>query len=149
TIAPEAETLQRLAARGIDVEPSRIVDLTMGGTRYEVMKAALEVLTSAPEFDLIVAVVGSSARLQPDLAVKPIVDSIASGTPIAAFLVPDAAEALAQLSHAGVPNFRTPEACADAIAGAWSRREPVAPGITPVRTGDAAVRTLDEMESYA
>src|SRR5262249_671704 len=36
----------------------------------------------------------------------------------------EAPEALAMLSHAGVPNFRTPEACADAIAAALSRQPP-------------------------
>ena len=70
------------------------------------------------------AVVGSSARFHPDLAVKPIIDCAGSAKPIAAFLVPDAPAALAALSRAGVPNFRTPEACADAIAAALMRRKP-------------------------
>jgi acyl-CoA synthetase (NDP forming) len=38
--------------------------------------------------------------------------------------VPDAPAALATLSAAGVPNFRTPEAAADAIAAALRRRAP-------------------------
>ncbi|HYT48011.1 MAG TPA: acetate--CoA ligase family protein [Burkholderiales bacterium] len=126
TIAsPSADTLTRLKAAGIDIKPARLVDLTLTGTRYDVMKAALDILTTAPEFDLILCVVGSSARFYPELAVRPIVDS--AGKPIAAYLVPDAPQALAMLSRAGVPNFRTPEACADAIAAALRRRKPVAP----------------------
>jgi len=39
-------------------------------------------------------------------------------------VVPEAPEALALLSRAGLPSFRTPEACADAIAAALSRRAP-------------------------
>jgi acyl-CoA synthetase (NDP forming) len=121
---PSAATLARLAAAGIAVKPARLIDLTLAGTRYESMKAALDVIVTAPEFDLVLAVVGSSARFHPDLAVKPIIDCAGSAKPLAAFLVPDAPAALAALSRAGVPNFRTPEACADAIAAALRRREP-------------------------
>jgi acyl-CoA synthetase (NDP forming) len=127
TIAsPSAETLSRLKAAGIDIKPTRLIDLTLTGTRYDVMKAALDVLTTAPEFDLILCVVGSSARFYPELAVRPIVDSAGAGKPIAAYLVPEAPQALAMLSRAGVPNFHTPEACADAIAAALRRRVPMA-----------------------
>jgi acyl-CoA synthetase (NDP forming) len=69
--------------------------------------------------------VGSSARHYPQTTVRPIIDSAAKGKPLAAFLVPEAPEALAALSQAGVPNFRTPEACADAIAAALARRRPL------------------------
>ena len=72
---PSAETLARLAAAGIKVQPARVVDLTLAGTRYDSMKAALDILSTAPEFDLLLCVVGSSARFYPELAVKPIIDS--------------------------------------------------------------------------
>jgi acyl-CoA synthetase (NDP forming) len=138
--------MARLAAKGIAVTPARIVDLTVAGARYDVYKGALDVLTTAPEFDIVLAVVGSSARFHPDLAVKPIIDSAKSAKPIAAFLVPEAPDALAQLSKAGVPAFRTPEACADAIAAALSRREPKAAIATPQGSSG---RILDELEAYA
>src|SRR4030095_6182016 len=115
---PEPETFARLAAKGVEVTPARIVDLTVAGARYDVYKAALDALTTAPEFDIVLAVVGSSARFHPELAVKPIIDSADASKPIAAFLVPEAPKALAQLAASGVPCFRTPEACADAIAAA-------------------------------
>jgi acyl-CoA synthetase (NDP forming) len=121
---PSPGTLARLASAGIEVKPARLIDLTLAGTRYESMKAALDVLVAAPEFDLVLAVVGSSARFHPQLAVKPIIACAGSAKPLAAFLVPDAPAALAALSQAGVPNFRTPEACADAIAAALRRRAP-------------------------
>jgi acyl-CoA synthetase (NDP forming) len=95
---------------------------------------------------MVLAVVGSSARFHPDLAVKPIIDSATSQKPIAAFLVPEAPDALAQLSKAGVPAFRTPEACADAIAAAFGRRAPKAAIAAP--QGNSG-RVLDEMEAYA
>ncbi len=145
---PGAETRDRLAAAGIETAPMRLVDLTTAGTRYDVMKAALDILTTAPEFDLILAVVGSSARFHPELAVRPIIDSAGSRKPLAAFLVPDAPEALARLKAAGVPSFYTPEACADAIV-ATLRRRPPKPGMArfPARAHRSPGRMLDELEA--
>ncbi len=125
TIAPASSaTLGRLAAAGITARPARLVDLTVAGARYEIMKSALAILLEAPEFDLLLAVVGSSGRTQPEATVRPIIEGAAAGKPLAAFVVPEAPEALALLSRAGLPSFRTPEACADAIAAALSRRAP-------------------------
>lgn len=143
---PSADTFARFAAKGIAATPARIVDLTIAGTRYDVMKAALDILTTAPEFDIVLAVVGSSARFHPQQAVHPIIDSANAAKPIAAFLVPEAPEALARLSEAGVPAFRTPEACADAIAAALARREPKAAASVPSGNGG---RVLEELEAYA
>ncbi len=65
--------------------------------------------------------------------------------PLAAFLVPDAPDALAALARAGVPSFRTPEACADAIAAALSRQPP-RPVVMRVGLDDAdGGRMLDEL----
>jgi acyl-CoA synthetase (NDP forming) len=146
---PTAETLARLAKAGVNAKPARLVDVTTAGTRYDVMKSALDVLLSAPEFDMVLAVIGSSARFHPELAVKPIVDCADAGKPVAACLLPDAPEALAALNAAGVPSFRTPEACADAIAAALKRRPPRAREATMPRA--AAVqgegRLLNEFDS--
>ena len=120
-----ASTLAKLAAVGMQIRPARIVDLTVAGARYETMKAALDILLAAPEFDVVLAVIGSSARSYPEATVRPIIESVEKGKPLAAFLVPEAPEALAALSRAGVPSFRTPEACADAVAAALKRRPPV------------------------
>jgi acyl-CoA synthetase (NDP forming) len=114
------------------------------------MKAALDVMSSAPEFDLIVAVAGSSARYHPDLAVRPIIDSKDGPKPLVAFLVPEAPQALALLTAAGVPNFRTPEACADAIAAAFGRRAPRELPAQPAgKTTAQGGRMLDELQAYA
>jgi len=147
--APTPETLARIrAATGIDVKPARLIDLTTTGARYEAMKAALDVLTAASEFDLIVAVVGSSARFLPERAVKPIIDCANTEKPIAAYLVPEAPDALAALSAAGVPNFRTPEACADAVAAALGRRAPRAAASAKKHEAPSSARLLDELEAY-
>ena len=62
--------------------------------------------------------------------------------------MPDAPEALAKLSEAGVPAFRTPEACADAIAAALARRAAEAAGV-PSGAAAGRGRVLDELEAYA
>ena len=146
-----AMVVDQLGVRGIAVEA--LIDLTLAGTRYDVMKAALDEQLASPGVDLVIAVPGSSARYEPNLAVKPVIDSAASGKPIAAFVVPDAPDALAMLSAAGVPNFRTPEACADAVAAAFGRR----PGkrcqedFSPEKSswhGFSGGKLLDELASY-
>lgn len=141
-----AETLSRLQAAHIPGTAGRVLDLTLAGTKYEVMKKALDILLEAPEFDLVVAVVGSSARFNPDLAVKPIIDSAGHVKPLAAMLVPDAPNALAQLTEAGIPCFRTPEACADAIASVFARREP---GMEATAEQVGGAQSLSESEAYA
>ncbi len=146
--SPSVATLAKLKAAGIEAAPARLIDLTTAGTRYEVMKSALDILLAAPEFDLVLAVVGSSARFHPELAVQPIVDCANAGKPIAAFLVPEAPEALARLSVAGVANFHAPESCADAIAAMLLRRAPRALAATPHVITSMPGRTLDELAAY-
>jgi len=144
-----AGTLARLAAAGIAVKAARLIDLTIAGARYETMKAALDILLAAPEFDLVLAVIGSSARSQPEATVRPVIDSAGADKPLAAFIVPEAPAALAALSRAGVPNFRTPEACAGAIAAALARQ---APQPMPARCAAPAASggpILDELASGA
>jgi acetate---CoA ligase (ADP-forming) len=153
--APSPATLAKFAAAGIEVKPARIIDLTIAGARYESMKAALEILVAAPEFDLVLAAIGSSARHYPQATVRPLIECAGQGSPLAVFLVPEAPEALAALSRAGVPNFHTPEACADAVTAALARRSPV-PITINVRRGEACLARssettglLDELASGA
>lgn len=146
--SPDIETRQRLREAGAADGTGRIVDLTLAGTRYTVMKAALDVMLTAPEFDFVLVVVGSSARNHPELAVQPILDSARSEKPLAAFLVPDAPEAHRLLSRAGVPNFRSPESCADAIRAVTRCRAPTIGAQKQIRSAPAG-RLCDEAQSYA
>ncbi|MDH0048384.1 acetate--CoA ligase family protein [Comamonas terrigena] len=148
TVQPVSDaTLAKLKAAQVPGSAGRVLDLTLAGTRYEVMKSVLDIMLEAPEFDMVVAVVGSSARFQPDLAVKPIMDSAGHAKPLVTMLVPDAPQALAALTQAGMPCFRTPESCADAIAAVLARRVPH----TPVQTVAAAPgmgAALSEAQAY-
>jgi acyl-CoA synthetase (NDP forming) len=138
-----AMVVDQLGIRGIEV--ARFIDLTLAGTKYDVMKRALDEALASPEFDLVLAVPGSSARFEPELAVRPIIDSAGAEKPLAAFVVPDAPQALAALTAAAVPNFRTPEACADAIA---SLRHAAKPVPRDSRAPPANTVFLDELEAY-
>nr|CAD6615863.1 CoA-binding protein [Rhizobium sp. Khangiran2] len=143
------ETRARLREKGIEPGEGRIIDLTLAGTRYDVMKATLDILRSAPEFDLVLATAGSSARFNPELVVQPAVDAAREpGHPLAVFLVPDAPDAARLLAKAGVPAFQDPETCGDAIAAALHRRAPTrsTPLDSSAFIGETTV--LDEVSCY-
>ncbi len=144
---PGPDTVAALGMAGVENAGGRILDLTLAGTRPEVMRAALAGFLADPGLDAVLAVVGSSARFQPDLAVQPIAEVAAGAAPLAAFLVPEAPEALAMLARAGVPCFRTPEGCADAFAAAFARRPPVPRAALPAAA--TAGRMLDELSAHA
>ena len=122
-----ASVVDRLGLAGIEtVAPGSdapIFDLTMTATP-DVYRKTLEKLLAAPECDGVLAAVGSSAQFHPQLAVKPILDTPRNAKPLAAFLTPHAEASLALLAKAGVPAFRTPEACADAFRAFFSWRSP-------------------------
>lgn len=146
-VGPSDRVIEKLCAAGAAVVSGAIVDLTLAGTRYPVMSAALDILLGSGEFDLLVAVVGSSARFQPEQAVRPIIER-ADRPGLAAFVVPEAPRTIEALTRAGVPAFRTPESCADAVAAAIGRRPPRArPGVRI--DAPRSVRQLDEAASYA
>lgn len=143
------ETRAKLRGAGIDPGHGRIIDLTLAGTRYDVMKTTLDILRAAPEFDLVLASVGSSARFNPELAVQPAIDAAEGpGNPLAVFLVPDAPDAARLLASSGVPAFQFPETCGDAVAAALHRREPRRTRPLDL-SGATGARVLDEAASYA
>ena len=127
-----AAALDRLGMRGVEL--ASMHDLTMTATRQG-YGATLERLLGSAECDAVLAVVGSSAQFHPQLAVEPILQARSKHRPLAVFLTPHAEESLALLAAHGVAAFRTPEACADALAAflQWqspqSRPEPAPPHV--------------------
>ena len=108
---------------GVRVSDSPIVDLTLAGTS-ETYDTVLQALLDSPACDAVLAAVGSSAMFHPQLAVEPILHAPPRPKPLAAFLTPHAERSLALLAAKGVPAFRTPEACADALAAFFAWRAP-------------------------
>ncbi len=129
-----ASVVDRLGMLGVELA-APITDLTMAGTEATPYAAALEKALGS-DCDAVVAAVGSSAQFHPELAVEPIV-KCSKPKPVVAFFTPQADRSLGLAAVAGVPAFRTPEACADALAAffAWNApREKVrlpVPGTLP------------------
>lgn len=126
---------------------SLIADLGLAGAKHDVVSAALRELQDSGEFDLVLFVIGSSARLNPELAVQALAERGGHAVPVVGFALPEAPDAANLLASSGVPAFRTPESCADAIAAAFSRRSAT---IDPKRIAglpDGTPRLLDEQVS--
>lgn len=128
---PDATALQALVAAGVPDSGGPVLDLTLAGTRPEVMRAAVQAFVAAPEVSLVLVVVGSSARTQPQLAVEPLRAMAGLAKPVVVMLVPEAPDAARLLQQAGVPVFRSPEVCADAVASVLGHAAP-APLPSPV-----------------
>lgn len=146
---PSAEVFAAIRdTAGADVEDNLIIDLTLAGTRRDKVRATLEILQASGEFDLIAFVIGSSARLNPELAVNAVIDAAELPVPMVAWALPDALPTLTMLEAGGIPSYRTAEACADSVAavlGASGHEE-----LTPALVGPAPAgrrRTLDELAS--
>ena len=132
-VGPPPEVVAQLAAQGIRIGAGPVTDLTLAGTRREVYAAVLDAYLASDHCDTVLAVAGSSAQFHPQHAVEPIVAAERRGKWLAAFAAPQADAALALFARAGVPAFRTPEACADALRALARWREPQG---TALPTGD-------------
>jgi acetate---CoA ligase (ADP-forming) len=107
-----ASVVDRLGLLGVELA-APIRDLTMAGGAQDYGRALAEAAGS--DCDLVLACVGSSAQFHPDVAVEPIVKGPRS-KPVVTFFTPHAERSLALAAAQGIPAFRTPEACADAVA---------------------------------
>ncbi|MEZ5653095.1 MAG: acetate--CoA ligase family protein [Burkholderiaceae bacterium] len=153
-VGPDTAFIEAMAADGISLKPAPIIDLTLAATA-DAYRRVLAALVRATFCDAVVAVVGTSAQFQPGLAVEPIrevLDGPPSEHPVAVFLAPQADASLELLAIAGVAAFRTPEACADALAAyaRWrtpSSRTNVAAVWRPSASARSAIQPLDEAEA--
>jgi len=126
-VPPTAAVIANLAQKNIKISAARVTDLTLAGAKKEIYSAVLNELLASDHCDLVLAVVGSSAQFQPEIAVGPIIEADRRDKALAVFLAPHAEASLKLLADAGVAGFRTPEACADAIRAWCAWTAPVAP----------------------
>jgi acyl-CoA synthetase (NDP forming) len=125
--APPPAFVAHMAGRGLRIRETPVIDLTLAATPAQ-YKDLLEQLLLAGWCDAVLSVIGSSAQFHPDFAVNPLVQADKpDGKPMAAFLAPEAPASLALLRQNGIAAFRTPEACADALAVLFQRRPAAAP----------------------
>ena len=148
---PDGPLRAQLSALGVRVSDSPIVDLTLAGTS-QTYEAVLRALLDSPVCDAVLAAVGSSAMFHPQLAVEPILRVPRREKPLAAFLTPHAERSLTLLAERGTPAFRTPEACADALAAFFAWRAPSERGTSPAvewPVGLPRQGALDEAQALA
>jgi acyl-CoA synthetase (NDP forming) len=117
-VGPSDQVVANLGQQNIRISKARLTDLTLAGAKKEIYSAVLNELLASAHCDMVLAVVGSSAQFQPQIAIEPILEADRCGKPLAAFLAPHAEQSLKLLAAAGIAGFRTPESCADAIR-AW------------------------------
>jgi acyl-CoA synthetase (NDP forming) len=135
-VGPTDALVAALAQKNIIISKSRITDLTLAGAKKEIYGGVLNALLASDHCDLVLAVAGSSAQFQPQIAVEPLIEADRRDKALAVFLAPHAEASLKLLASAGVAGFRTPESCADAIR-AWREWTPPAEIPAP-DTGRAA-----------
>jgi len=141
-VPPTDKVVANLAAKKITISKARLIDLTLAGAKKEIYSAVLNELLASDHCDLVLAVAGSSAQFQPEIAVAPVIEAKRHGKPLASFLAPHAEMSLKLLAQAGLAGFRTPEACADAIR-AWRDWKAPTPEVKPNQAAlDAASRAL-------
>ncbi len=126
-VAPTGRNIANLAQKKVTISPARLIDLTLAGAKKEIYSAVLNELLASDHCDLALAVVGSSAQFQPNIAIDPILETTRGAKPLAVFCAPQADASLALLAEAGIAGFRTPEACADAIRAWRDWRAPLDP----------------------
>ena len=127
-VGPTDALVAALAKKNITISKSRITDLTLAGAKKEIYGGVLNALLASDHCDLVLAVAGSSAQFQPQIAVEPLIEADRGDKALAVFLAPHAEASLKLLASAGVAGFRTPEACADSIR-AW--RDWTPPAVMP------------------
>lgn len=140
---PPNNLVEWLKPLGIAAGDGKLVDLTLAGAKPEIVAGTIERLLADDGNDAVIFVVGSSAQFNPELAVEPLLRFAGSGKPFAVALTPSAEKSLALLTAAGVPAFRHPESCAEAMALCLLRRPP-----QPVpRLAEPSVGALDALEA--
>ncbi|MCZ4292230.1 acetate--CoA ligase family protein [Hoeflea alexandrii] len=123
------EARRLLEADYISLGHGKLVDVTLAGAKYETMRRVIDTLIHDPETGLLVIAIGSSARFNPELSVKPIVDAVQQArpgaAPVVAIPLPDAPESLRMLQQASIVAFRSVEICAEVVALLMGDRMPV------------------------
>ena len=121
---PPQALVDWLKPLGIAAGEGKLIDLTLAGAKPEIVAGTIERLLAHDGNDAAIFVVGSSAQFNPELAVEPLLRFAKSAKPFAVALTPSAEKSLALLTAAGIPAFRHPESCAEAMALCLLRQPP-------------------------
>lgn len=157
-MAPDLPEVERnLSAHGVKSGGPGLIDLTLAGTRPDLVRGVLDALIASDEVDAIAMVIGSSSQFHPELAVAPLRGFAATAKPLGIYLVPAAEASRQMLTQEGLAVFRTPESCAEGLRARLMRRAPRDEASEDVEFARAvhalldasAGATLDEIASRA
>ena len=149
-LTPNDDTIAKIRATGIDVGQGPMTDVTLAGARADIIGPSVSAMAADPDCDIVLAVLGSSSRAAPETALPPVIEADVGDKTLAAFLVPDAVTGLRLLTDSGIPGFRTPESCADAIRAYCRWQEPRIQAIAPIaqETAGNALNEHDSLELF-
>ena len=114
-IDPGPSISKVMKKNNIPYDNNKLVDLTIAGTKPEVVNDVIQEFMNNDNCDLVIMVVGSSAKFRPDQAIDPLLKWVNNSKPLAVYVAPDAPDALELLNKNGITSFRTPESCAEGI----------------------------------
>ncbi len=124
-------SIQRIMQKNnIAFNNNKLVDLTIAGTKPEIVSEVISLMMKNKNCDIVVMVVGSSAKFRPEQAVEPLLKWANHPKPIAVYVAPDAPEALTLLHQNNIACFRTPESCAESVKTFLNTKNPVNPKIS-------------------
>ena len=111
----------------IPYDNNKLVDLTIAGTKPDIVSKVISQMMQNKNCDVVVMVVGSSAKFRPEQAVEPLLKWANYPKPLAVYVAPDAPEALNLLHQNNIACFRTPESCAESVKTFLNTKNPVKP----------------------
>ena len=123
-VNPGSSMSKLMKKYNIPYNNNKLVDLTIAGARPEVVNDVIQEFMSNDNCDLVIFVVGSSARFRSDQAIDPLLKWANNSKPLAVYIAPDAPEALKLLNKNGIASFRTPESCAEGIKAYLNNQTP-------------------------
>ena len=123
-VKPRSSMSKLMEKHNIPYNNNKLVDLTIAGAKPEVVNDVIQDFMEDDNCDLVIMVVGSSAKFRPDQAIDPLLKWKNNPKPLAVYVAPDAPEALKLLNKNGIASFRTPESCAEGIKGYLNKKKP-------------------------
>ena len=125
-VKPRSSMSKLMEKHNIPYNNNKLVDLTIAGAKPEVVNDVIQDFMEDDNCDLVIMVVGSSAKFRPDQAIDPLLKWKNNPKPLAVYVAPDAPEALKLLNKNGIASFRTPESCAEGIKAYLNKKKPEA-----------------------
>ena len=123
-IDPGPSISKVMKKHNIPYDNNKLVDLTIAGAKPEIVNDVIQEFMNNDNCDLVIMVVGSSAKFRPDQAIDPLLKWANNSKPLAVYVAPDAPEALELLNKNGIASFRTPESCAEGIKAYLNYKAP-------------------------